>query len=67
MGANLARLSGRRAPYWAPGTFEAFALIKVDFSKRPAIVNGTDALAHMFDELVAETLRRNPGVREERA
>lgn len=67
LGANLARLSGRRAPYWAPGTFEAFSLVKVDFSKRPKIVSGADALARMFDDLAAETLRRNPGAREERA
>lgn len=59
---NLARLSGRRAPYWAPGTFEAFSLIEVDFSKGPVIVSGTDDFAKMMDDLAAETRRRNPGI-----
>lgn len=60
--ANLQRLAGRRAPYWAPGTFEAFSMIEVDFAKGPQIVRGLDDFARMFDELVAETKRRNPGI-----
>jgi hypothetical protein len=64
LAANLTRLSGRRAPYWAPGTFESFALVKVDFSIGPRILSGESELHRLLDELVAETIRRNPGIRK---
>lgn len=61
---RLKRLSGRRAPYWSPGTFESFALINVNFALGPIIVDGAGAFEGMLDELVSETIVRNPGIRE---
>ena len=61
---RLFRLSGRRAPYWSPGTFESYAIVNVNFTHGPEIVDGSDTFDKMLDELVAETLVRNPGIRE---
>ncbi|MBY0312751.1 MAG: hypothetical protein K2W85_11835 [Phycisphaerales bacterium] len=59
---RLRRLSGRRAPYWSPGTFEAHAVIVVDFSTGPRIVSGEEQFAAMFDQLAQEVRVRNPGI-----
>lgn len=61
MRERLARLSGRRAPYWTPGTFEGHALLEVDFSSSARLVSGAADLERMLDELAAEVKRRNPG------
>lgn len=61
---KLGLLSGRRAPYWSPGTFEAHSIIAVDFSAGPRIASGVDDFERMLDELVAETMRRNPGIEQ---
>ena len=58
-------LSGRRAPYWSPGTFESHSVIAVDFSSGPGIVDGVDAFEAMLDALVDETRLRNPGIMED--
>lgn len=63
---RLDRLSGRRAPYWTPSTFESYALVRVDFSKGPRIVSGESAIDAMLDVLAEETERRNPGIQESR-
>lgn len=62
LSSRLDVLSGRRAPYWSPGTFESHAVVAVDFSAGPSVVGGEDAFVRMFDELVSETKRRNPGI-----
>ncbi len=59
---SLRRLSGRRAPYWAPGTFEAFSLVCVDFSTGPQIVSGQEEFSAMFGALASEVRVRNPGI-----
>lgn len=61
---RLDNLSGRRAPYWSPGTFEGFAVVEVNFADSPKILTGKDSVSSMFDTLVAETLIRNPGIHE---
>lgn len=60
---RLQRLSGRRAPYWSPGTFEAFSIIEVDFREGPCIRTGIADFEAMLDRLVEETVVRNPGIR----
>lgn len=59
---RLARLSGRRAPYWVPGMFESHAVVTVDFTAGPRILRGEDEVGSMLDALVAETRKRNPGI-----
>jgi len=61
---KLSALSGRRAPYWSPGTFEAFSVVLVDFSNGPLVVGGQDEFSAMMDQLVDETRTRNPGILE---
>ena len=63
----LTRLAVRRAPYWTPSTFESYALLKVDFSQGPQLLDGEVELATMFDRLVEETKLRNPGIGHEDA
>lgn len=62
--SRLAKLSGRRAPYWSPGTFEAFSVIEVDFTDGPKINSGLDDFETMMDVLASETKVRNPGIEE---
>lgn len=62
---RLDRLAVRRAPYWTPSTFEACAIVRVDFSQSPRIIDGEQALSAMFDRLADETMLRNPGIRED--
>ena len=62
---RLDRLAVRRAPYWTPSTFESYAVIRVDFSRECCFVDGEDDLNRMFDALVNEVRRRNPGIGEE--
>lgn len=59
---RLRRLSGRRAPYWSPGTFEAHAVVVVDFSVGPRILSGHDQFEEMFSQLAQEVRVRNPGI-----
>jgi hypothetical protein len=61
---RLTRLSGRRAPYWTPSTFESFSVVRVDFSRGCTLVDSDLVVHKMFDELVAETHKRNPGIQE---
>ncbi len=63
--SRLENLSGRRAPYWSPGTFEAFAVAEVNFAEGPILVSGRDSVGVMFDTLVNETMRRNPGIKDD--
>lgn len=62
---RLQRLSGRRAPYWTPGTFESHAIVTVDFQRGPTVLDGSRQVEAMFDQLVRETHVRNPGIREQ--
>lgn len=60
--SRLRRLSGRRAPYWTPSTFEAHAVIRVDFSAGPRLISGEAEFDQALSTLATEALRRNPGV-----
>ena len=62
---RLERLAVRKAPYWTPSTFEAFSLVRVDFSKGPRVISGSRDLEEMLDVLCDETKRRNPGISED--
>lgn len=62
---KLGHLSGRRAPYWSPGTFEGFAVVDVDYSDGPNLVAGSDDFERLLDTLVQETIVRNPGIIEQ--
>ena len=57
---RLTELSGRKAPSWSVGMIEHFAILEVDFSAGPAIVQGEAEVLRMFDGLAAEVKRRNP-------
>lgn len=59
---RLTNLSGRRAPAWSVGTIEAFAILRVDFSKGPALLSAAADVDKLLDNLVTEVKRRNPGV-----
>ena len=63
--SKLAALSGRKAPYWSPGTFEGYSLVGVDFSTAARIACGAETFSTLFDTLVAEVHRRNPGIKED--
>lgn len=58
---SLEGLSGREAPAWAPGTFEAFVLVEASFDESAKVHVGADDFAAFFDTLVARVLERNPG------
>ena len=62
---RLQRLAERRAPYWSPGTFEAFSVIRVDFSEGPRILGGAEAFEEMLNQLANEARTRNPGIPED--
>lgn len=62
---RLNRLAVRRAPYWTPSTFEAFALIRVDFSKGPLVLSGEPEFDSMLRTLAQETTARNPAITDE--
>jgi len=64
---RLDRLAVRRAPYWTPSTFEAYSLVRVDFSQGPLIVSGADHFEGMLDRLAEEAKRRNPAITEDRS
>ncbi len=64
---RLGALSGRRAPYWSPGTFEGHCIIGIDLSEGARLVDGADRFGAMLDTLVEEVHRRNPGIREDLA
>ncbi len=53
------RLSGRDAPAWAAGMVESSAVIEVDFSAGPCIVQSPD-LDNFFDCLANSVKTRNP-------
>lgn len=59
---RLTELSGRKAPSWSVGMIEGFAIIEVDFSKSPTILQGETDVLRLFDRLVAEVRRRNPSL-----
>jgi len=62
---RLAGLSGRRAPYWSPGTFEGHCVLGIDMTDGPRIVDGEHRFDRMLDELVDEVMVRNPGIKED--
>lgn len=62
---RLNRLAVRRAPYWTPSTFEAFALIRVDFSEGPLVLSGEAEFESMLRTLAMETAARNPAITDE--
>lgn len=62
---RLGALSGRKAPYWSPGTFEGHCVIGIDLSKDPRIISGGEQFEEMLDLLVEEVHRRNPGIKED--
>lgn len=53
-------LSGRQAPAWAAGMVEAAAIVEVDFSSGPLLLN-PPTLDDFFDRLVQQVKLRNPG------
>ena len=55
----LERLTGRDAPAWAIGMVEASAIIEVDFSRSPDILQAPD-MDRFFETLVGCVRRRNP-------
>lgn len=57
--STIERLSGRAAPAWAAGMVEASAIIEVDFSSRPLILNPPD-MSGFFDQLKTRVAERNP-------
>ena len=59
--STIDRLSGRDAPAWAAGMVEASAIIEVDFSSRPLIVNPPD-MSGFFDQLKTRVVERNPDI-----
>lgn len=62
---RLGALSGRKAPYWSPGTFEGHCVVGIDLSKSPRVVSGAEQFEEMLDSLVEEVHRRNPGIKED--
>lgn len=62
--SKLEALSGRRAPYWSPGTFEAYTVALVDM-KKPSVVSGAQEFERALDRLVDEVHVRNPGIKED--
>ena len=56
-------LSDRRAPAWAAGMVEASAIIAVDFTNQPCILEAPD-IAGFFDHLVDRLRQRNPDLFE---
>ncbi len=62
---RLDHLAVRRAPYWTPSTFEAYALIRVDFSKGPLLLSGEADFHEMLRTLANETKARNPAITDE--
>jgi hypothetical protein len=61
---RLKNLSGRRAPHWSVETIESFAVLRVDFSKGPALLSGEEEVGILLDSLVTEVRKRNPGIRQ---
>ena len=59
--SSLQGLSGRGAPAWAPGTFEAHVLVEATFGEYPVIHTGADDFDEFFDTLAARVSERNPG------
>ncbi|WP_419854006.1 hypothetical protein [Candidatus Poriferisodalis sp.] len=55
----IERLSGRDAPAWATGMVEASALVEVDFSNGPVVVDAPD-MDGFFDRLAICVQDRNP-------
>ncbi len=60
---HLDRLAVRRAPYWTPGTFEGYAIVRVDFTNGPRLIAGGDMLEAMLISLADEVRVRNPGIK----
>ncbi len=58
---SLAGLSGRRAPAWAPGTFEAHVLVEATFEDSARIREGANDFEAFFDTLAKCVAERNPG------
>lgn len=56
---TISRLSGRRAPAWAPGMVEVTEMVRVDFSSGPKLV-GPHTLDTFFDEIAECVKARNP-------
>ncbi|MXZ83983.1 MAG: hypothetical protein F4Z10_09995 [Synechococcus sp. SB0666_bin_14] len=54
------RLSGRRAPAWAPGMIEASALVRINFANGATLVDPGQSLAPFFDRLAQCVKERNP-------
>lgn len=59
---RLGALAGRSAPLWGVGIIEAYSIIKVDFSKGAKLLTPEVDIQRMFDILVAEVRKRNPGI-----
>jgi hypothetical protein len=57
---RVENLSGRRPPFWAPGTIEAHVLVEIDFSKDCSFKPDAAAFDAFFDCLVEQVRQRNP-------
>ncbi len=57
--STIERLSGRAAPAWAAGMVEAAAIVEVDFSVEPTILDPGD-MPEFFDRLANCVFERNP-------
>jgi hypothetical protein len=55
---RLARISGRRAPFWNQGTLEQAIVVEVDFRQRAELLTAEQDVGAWFDGLVAEVRAR---------
>ncbi|MGE0454262.1 MAG: hypothetical protein AB7Q30_12075 [Vicinamibacteria bacterium] len=55
---RLARISGRRAPFWNQGTLEQAIVVEVDFRRRAQLLTAEQDVGALFDGLVAEVRAR---------
>lgn len=58
--SRIENLSGRRPPSWSPGTFEAHALVEVDFTNTYELKSDLRVFDPFFDCLVDQVRQRNP-------
>jgi hypothetical protein len=55
---RVARISGRRAPFWNQGTLEGSIVVEVDFRQAPQLLTTEEQVSSFLDGLVAELRTR---------
>jgi hypothetical protein len=58
MRERLARISGRKAPFWNQGTLESSIVVEVDFRQGSKLLTAEQQLGSLFDGLVTELKTR---------